>query len=97
MSAKHPVGRPLANYLAAKRVGDMFYMSGVIAVDPDTRRVIDSGYGKKCPRQKIRDSRGRWSSTSSSCSGFGAARVCAPVLPFGEHAAQSGSCVTVVA
>ncbi len=42
MSAKHPVGQPLANYLAAKRVGDMLYMSGVIAVDPDSRRVIDS-------------------------------------------------------
>jgi enamine deaminase RidA (YjgF/YER057c/UK114 family) len=35
-------GQPLARYLAAKRIGDMVYMSGVIAVDPATRRVIES-------------------------------------------------------
>ena len=34
------VGQPLANYLAAKRVGDMLYLSGVIAVDPASRKVI---------------------------------------------------------
>jgi enamine deaminase RidA (YjgF/YER057c/UK114 family) len=33
-------GTPLANYLAAKRVGNMLYLSGVIAVDPVTRKVI---------------------------------------------------------
>jgi enamine deaminase RidA (YjgF/YER057c/UK114 family) len=35
-------GQPLANYLAAKRVGDMLYLSGVIAVDPASKRVITS-------------------------------------------------------
>ena len=35
-------GAPLANYLAAKRVGNMFYLSGVIAVDPSARKVITS-------------------------------------------------------
>jgi enamine deaminase RidA (YjgF/YER057c/UK114 family) len=35
-------GQPLARYLAAKRIGDMVYMSGVIAVDPATRQVIES-------------------------------------------------------
>ena len=34
------VGQPLANYLAAKRVGDLLYLSGVIAVDPASRKVI---------------------------------------------------------
>ena len=33
-------GAPLANYLAAKRVGNMLYLSGVIAVDPAARKVI---------------------------------------------------------
>jgi 2-iminobutanoate/2-iminopropanoate deaminase len=36
------VGKPLANYLAAKRVGDMLYLSGVIAVDPTSRSVVSS-------------------------------------------------------
>ncbi len=36
------VGKPLAHYLAAKRVGDMLYLSGVIAVDPTSRSVISS-------------------------------------------------------
>ena len=35
------VGKPLANYLAAKRVGDMLYLSGVIAVDPSTKSVVN--------------------------------------------------------
>ncbi len=35
-------GAPLANYLAAKRVGNMLYLSGVIAVDPALRKVISS-------------------------------------------------------
>ena len=35
-------GIPLANYLAAKRVGNMLYLSGVIAVDPAARKVIGS-------------------------------------------------------
>ena len=35
-------GAPLANYLASKRVGNMLYLSGVIAVDPSARKVITS-------------------------------------------------------
>jgi 2-iminobutanoate/2-iminopropanoate deaminase len=35
-------GQPLANYLAAKRVGNLLYMSGVIAVDPAAKKVICS-------------------------------------------------------
>ncbi len=35
-------GAPLANYLASKRVGNLLYLSGVIAVDPATRKVISS-------------------------------------------------------
>ena len=35
-------GAPIANYLAAKRVGNMLYLSGVIAVDPTMRKVITS-------------------------------------------------------
>ena len=33
---------PLANYLAAKRVGNMLYLSGVIAVDPVAKKVVTS-------------------------------------------------------
>jgi 2-iminobutanoate/2-iminopropanoate deaminase len=44
MPAKPPkpntAGRPLANYLAAKRVGNTLYMSGVIAVDPASQSVV---------------------------------------------------------
>jgi enamine deaminase RidA (YjgF/YER057c/UK114 family) len=35
-------GTPLANYLAAKRIGNMLYLSGVIAVDPAARKVVTS-------------------------------------------------------
>lgn len=47
MSAKPPTstastGAPLANYLAAKRVGDMLYLSGVIAVNPSSRSVVSA-------------------------------------------------------
>jgi enamine deaminase RidA (YjgF/YER057c/UK114 family) len=34
-------GQPLARYAATKRVGDLVYFSGVIAVDPATRSVIE--------------------------------------------------------
>ena len=34
------VGKPLANYLASERVGNLLYLSGVIAVDPASRKVI---------------------------------------------------------
>lgn len=34
-------GQPLARYAAAKRIGDHVYFSGVIAVDPGTRQVVE--------------------------------------------------------
>lgn len=34
-------GQPLARYAAMKRIGDIVYFSGVIAVDPATRSVIE--------------------------------------------------------
>ena len=37
------IGKPMANYAAAKRVGDFVFMSGVVAVDPATRRAV-AGY-----------------------------------------------------
>jgi enamine deaminase RidA (YjgF/YER057c/UK114 family) len=36
------MGKPMANYAAAKRVGDFVFMSGVVAVDPATRRAVSS-------------------------------------------------------
>ncbi|MBL8347660.1 MAG: RidA family protein [Rubrivivax sp.] len=35
-------GQPLARYAAMKRIGDMVYFSGVIAVDPATRTVVQT-------------------------------------------------------
>ncbi len=35
-------GQPLARYASWKRVGDMVYMSGVIAVEPSSGRVLES-------------------------------------------------------
>jgi enamine deaminase RidA (YjgF/YER057c/UK114 family) len=37
------MGKPMANYAAAKRVGDFVFMSGVVAVDPAKRRAV-AGY-----------------------------------------------------
>lgn len=37
------MGKPMADYAAAKRVGDFVFMSGVVAVDPSTRRAV-AGY-----------------------------------------------------
>ena len=34
-------GQPLARYAACKRIGDIVYFSGVIAVDPATRGVVE--------------------------------------------------------
>lgn len=34
-------GQPLARYAAMKRIGDTVYFSGVIAVDPATRSVVE--------------------------------------------------------
>ena len=42
MTTGVPTAAPLANYLAAKRVGNMLYLSGVIAVDPAARKVVTS-------------------------------------------------------
>jgi 2-iminobutanoate/2-iminopropanoate deaminase len=39
--AMSQTGQPLARYAAARRIGDMVYFSGVIAVDPTTREVIE--------------------------------------------------------
>ncbi|MBS0343524.1 MAG: RidA family protein [Proteobacteria bacterium] len=36
------MGQPMANYAAAKRIGDFVFMSGVVAVDPATRRAVSS-------------------------------------------------------
>lgn len=36
-------GQPMANYAASKRVGDFLFLSGVVAVDPARRAVLD-GY-----------------------------------------------------
>lgn len=38
-------GAPLAHYLVAKRVGNLLYLSGVIAVDPAARTVLTSYNG----------------------------------------------------
>ena len=37
------MGKPMAHYAASRRVGDFVLMSGVVAVDPATRRVV-AGY-----------------------------------------------------
>ena len=42
MTTGVPTAAPLANYLAAKRVGNLLYLSGVIAVDPVARKVVSS-------------------------------------------------------
>ena len=41
-SANAATGQPLARYAASKRIGDMVYLSGVIAVDPSSRRVVSN-------------------------------------------------------
>ncbi len=41
MARPASVGQPLARYAAMKRIGDLVYFSGVIAVDPTSRLVID--------------------------------------------------------
>lgn len=35
------MGQPMANYAASRRVGDFIFMSGVVAVDPSSQRVVD--------------------------------------------------------
>ena len=34
------VGAPMANYAAFRRAGDFVFMSGVVAVDPASRRAV---------------------------------------------------------
>jgi enamine deaminase RidA (YjgF/YER057c/UK114 family) len=36
------MGRPMANYAAAKRVGDFVFLSGVVAVDPARKAMVQS-------------------------------------------------------
>jgi enamine deaminase RidA (YjgF/YER057c/UK114 family) len=36
------IGAPMANYAAARRVGDFVFMSGVVAVDPARRRAVEA-------------------------------------------------------
>ena len=36
------VGKPMANYSAARRVGDFVFLSGVVAVDPMRKAVVQS-------------------------------------------------------
>ena len=36
------MGKPMANYAAAKRVGDFVFMSGVVAVNPATRTAVQT-------------------------------------------------------
>jgi enamine deaminase RidA (YjgF/YER057c/UK114 family) len=43
MKSTADMGKPMANYAAARRVGDFVFMSGVVAVDPATRRAV-AGY-----------------------------------------------------
>ena len=40
MSGDRRVGAPMANYAAAKRVGDFVFFSGVVALDPARRQAI---------------------------------------------------------
>ena len=40
MTAPSTAGQPLARYAAARRIGDIVYFSGVIAVDPLSRQVL---------------------------------------------------------
>ena len=42
MTTGMPTAAPLANYLAAKRIGNLLYLSGVIAVDPVAKKVVTS-------------------------------------------------------
>ena len=35
-------GRPMANYAAARRAGDFLFLSGVVAVDPSRKAVLQS-------------------------------------------------------
>jgi len=45
-------GAPLANYLAAKRIGNFLYLSGVRAVGSATRKVVTS-YNDLSPKAQI--------------------------------------------
>jgi enamine deaminase RidA (YjgF/YER057c/UK114 family) len=49
------MGQPMANYAAARRAGDFVFVSGVVAVDP-TRRAIVQSYEELPPhaREQLR-------------------------------------------
>jgi enamine deaminase RidA (YjgF/YER057c/UK114 family) len=51
-----PTGQPLANYAAWRRVGPQVFASGVIAVDPASRRVITTY--EQLPAQALPELRG---------------------------------------
>ena len=36
------IGRPMANYAAARRAGDFVFVSGVVAVDPARKAIVQS-------------------------------------------------------
>ena len=42
MSADAGMGRPMANYAAARRAGDFVFVSGVVAVDPLRQAVVQT-------------------------------------------------------
>lgn len=42
MSADAGMGRPMANYAAARRAGDFVFVSGVVAVDPLRQTVVQT-------------------------------------------------------
>ncbi len=42
MSGDNRVGAPMANYAAARRIGDLVYFSGVVALDPARRQAVAS-------------------------------------------------------
>ncbi|QNK74134.1 RidA family protein [Variovorax sp. PAMC28562] len=54
-TASATMGAPMANYAAARRVGDFVFMSGVVAVDPARRQAVTS-YGDipKAARDALR-------------------------------------------
>lgn len=45
------MGRPMANYAAARRAGDFLFVSGVVAVDPARKAIVQS-YDDLPPRAR---------------------------------------------
>ena len=42
MTAGTHIGKPMANYAAARRAGDFVFVSGVVGVDPQRKAVVES-------------------------------------------------------